>query len=126
MLFELKEKINLKRFFLLSFLSLAITLGFSKSLAEIYTIIGVYIATLTYLYIFFLAVAELFRPYTDKNYDKRKDGKGKVLGLFATKLLVLIIALLLGVQIMGSRIIICVINYILQILILGVSFKKGK
>lgn len=126
MLSELKTKINLKRFFLLSILSLIVTLCFSRNVAEFFTILGVYGATLLYLYIFFLAVKELFRPYTDPEYTKKKDGKGKVLALFATKLLVLIIALLLGVQIMGSRIIICVINYILQILILGVSFKKGK
>lgn len=126
MLSELKTKINLKRFFTLSLLSLAVTLSFSRNTEEVLTILGVYSATLLYLYIFFLAVKELFKPYTDPDYKKKKDGKGKVLGLFAAKLLVLIIALLLGVQIMGSRIIICLINYILQILILGVSFKKGK
>ncbi|MDD0854721.1 hypothetical protein HBN50_16550 [Halobacteriovorax sp. GB3] len=125
MLSKLKQKINLKRFFLLSIISTCICLALAKNLQEVLAILGVYVATLAYLILFNVAVAELFRPYTDKDFDKKKGNKGKVLGLFLGKLLVLIIALLIGVQIMGNRIIIPVINYIIQIIILGLSFKKG-
>ena len=53
-----------------------------------------------------------------------EDQGGTLLGLFIGKIIVLIVALVFGVQIMGKRIIIPVLIYVLQIGVLYLSFKK--
>lgn len=51
--------------------------------------------------------------------------KSGLIGLFIGKGIVLIVALTLGVQIMGKRIIIPVLIYVLQIVVLYLSMKKS-
>ncbi len=56
--------------------------------------------------------------------DQEQLDKVSIVILFLGKVFVLIVALSLGVQIMGKRIIIPLLIYVLQIAVLYLSFKK--
>jgi fatty-acid desaturase len=55
-----------------------------------------------------------------KNGGKR----AKILILFIGKFIVLALAITFGVQIMGNRIIIPILNYIIQIFVVALSFHR--
>jgi predicted membrane channel-forming protein YqfA (hemolysin III family) len=99
----------------------AICFYFAHNSMEYLAIGVVYIATIIYLLMFSEAIFQLTTTYAD---DKQKSDKKLVVALFVGKLVILISALIFGVQIMGSRIIIPLLNYIIHIFVLGASFKK--
>ena len=118
---DLFEKINFMRFFAFS---IPLALGCMAVLnnRDEWLAFGViYVATVIYLLMFALFVYELIRPHRIKDY---KLYKKNLVFLFIGKLLILIGAILFGVQILESKIIIPVINYFLNIFVLGVSIKK--
>jgi len=114
---RLKTKINLKRFLLLSPTTTILFCLFAKSLPEVLTILAIYVATLLSMGMLSEGVFELTEG---ENGGNRK----KILFLFIGKFVVLALALTLGVQIMGSRIIIPVLNYVFQIFVITLSFYK--
>ncbi|WP_127715459.1 hypothetical protein [Halobacteriovorax sp. HLS] len=121
----LKTKINHKKFFLMSLSTTALFLLFARNVEDIFAILLVYVATVTHLGMLAEAVFELIESQiTDGHIQNVKD---KIMYLFLGKLTILIISLLIGRQIMGNRIIIPVINYVIQIFILTFSIKtKGR
>ena len=114
---HLKRKINLKKFLFIGLVPLGISLGFCRNLPEIQTVIGIHLATLMNLFMLTEGVVEMTRQDVEPN-------KLKTTIMFIGKVVVLISALTLGVQIMGTRIIIPVLNYVAQIFMLGVSLKN--
>ncbi len=118
---ELLNKINFVRYFSLSLPLAAICLYLLTPGKEWLAFVVCYAATVIYLVMFWMAVDELIRPHRIDGYK----ANGKYLAfLFIGKLVILIGALLFGVQILQSKIIIPVINYFLNIFVLGVSIKK--
>lgn len=121
----LKTKINLKKFFSISLLTTGVFLLFARDINDVFAILLVYVATVTHLGMLAEAVFELIKSQiTDGHIHNVKD---KILYLFLGKLTILIMSLVISRQIMGDRIIIPVINYVIQIFILTFSIKsKGK
>ena len=60
----------------------------------------------------------------DQAVGKEESSKFDLIVLFIGKLIVLVVALTLGVQIMAKRIIIPLLIYVLQIVVLYLSLKK--
>jgi predicted membrane channel-forming protein YqfA (hemolysin III family) len=112
------NKIDFKKFFLISILPSAISIFFAIDNNEILAMGVIYIATVVYLFMFSEAIYEV----TDNT--KEKTNKRIVSFLLIGKLVILIGALIFGVQIMGKRIIIPVLNYIIHIFVLYISMKK--
>ena len=114
---RLKTKINLKRFILLSPTTTLLFCLFAKDMAELLTILGVYVATL-------LSMAMLSESVFEMTEGEDGGNRKKIVILFIGKFVVLALALTLGVQIMGSRIIIAVLNYVFQIFVITLCFYK--
>lgn len=114
-------KINLKLYIPLSFGTTALFIPFLNNKIEIYTHLGIYIATLLNLYMLVLFVQEMF---TEGKFKKEKSDKMMISIYAVCKLLVLFGALSFGVQFIGNRIIIPVINYIMQIFILVIGYTE--
>ena len=121
----LKTKINLKKFFLLSVSTTLLFLLFSRGWNDIIGILIVYVATVLHLGMLAEAVFELVKSQVSEGHIH--NAKDKIMYLFAGKLLILILSLVISRQIMGNRIIIPVINYVIQIFILTFSIRsKGR
>ena len=117
----LKTKINLKKFFLISLPTTGLFLLFARHQNDVIGILIVYVATVTHLGMLSEAVFELIQSQiTDGHIQNVKD---KILYLFLGKLTILIMSLVISRQIMGDRIIIPVINYVIQIFILTFSIR---
>ncbi|MFG1500388.1 hypothetical protein ABMA70_09285 [Halobacteriovorax sp. XZX-3] len=118
---DLFNKISFTRFFMLSLPMAAACLYLLTPGMEWTAFAVCYVATVLYLVMFWMAVDELIKPHRIDGYK----ANGKYLAfLFIGKLVILIGALLFGVQILQSKIIIPVINYFLNIFVLGASIKK--
>lgn len=118
---DLINKINFVRFFTLS-LPLAAVCVYLLTPGREWLAFGIcYFASILYLIMFWMAVDELIKPYRIDGY---KTNKKYLAFLFIGKLAILIGALLFSVQILESKIIIPVINYFLNIFVLGASIKK--
>ncbi len=121
----LKTKINLKKFFLMSVPTTCVFLLFSRGWNDISGILIVYVATVLHLAMLAEAVFELVKSQVSDGHIHRV--KDKIMYLFAGKLTILILSLVISRQIMGNRIIIPVINYVIQIFILTFSIRsKGR
>lgn len=118
---DLNQRINFARFFLLSLPLVAICLYFLKPGEEWMAFSVIYAASVIYLIMFSEAVHELIKPHRIEGYKIKKK---KLAFLFIGKLVILIGALLFGVQILQSKIIIPVINYFMHIFVLGASMRK--
>ncbi|MBT7611497.1 MAG: hypothetical protein HN576_17180 [Bacteriovoracaceae bacterium] len=113
-------KINLKRYLILIILSTATCFYFAENRQEI---IGITIAML-FTTISQLALTEAVCLLTDMTSNlSEKQKKKKLIIFMILKLFFLFLGLGLGVHFMGKRVIIPVINYILQISALGVSLR---
>jgi hypothetical protein len=110
---EITKKINFKKFFTISIIPTIICIALADNFQEVLAISVVYIATVIYLFMFAEAIYELTGIYKEKENNASKK---RVVILFVGKLVILVSALLFGVQIMGSRIIIPVLNYIIQVI----------
>lgn len=116
------KKINLKLFLPVSLGTLLIFSLFCNGLTEILVLIGVHVATLLNLYMLMFVVDRLLlspEVLASKNIDKFK-----VVSYFLLKIFVIFFALSLGVHFIGNRIIIPLINYVIQIFVLGISLKR--
>lgn len=119
------NKINFKQFTPASIFTLGFFCFFAENKSELIVIVGVYLATLVNLLMLTEGIIELTRRDVHEENSRLQINKEKVIYLFIGKILLLILALTLGVQIIGNRIIIALINYIMQIFILVLSFKKA-
>ena len=114
------KKIELKTFIPLSVASTIIFGLFCKSTNEVLVLSVVYIATL-------INLALLINLLTNMFELKLSGGEIKplnILTMFILKLIIMFAALTWGIHLVGNRIIIPLINYILQILILTFAMRK--
>lgn len=84
--------------------------------------VGVYLATLVNFWMLINIIEYL--ALSVKLGNKEKINKWKVSGFFVGKLLALLIALTLSIQIMGDKLLIPVLSYVSQIFVLGVSLRR--
>lgn len=117
------ERINFKIYVPLSIILILLGYFLSNSSSEFKVIITVFIAACLNQYMLVRGVDKLTKQAASTE-PNQEDQSGTLLGLFLGKIFVLIVALVLGVQIMGKRIIIPVLIYVLQIGVLYLSFKK--
>lgn len=117
------ERINFKIYVPLSIILILLGYFLSNSSSEFKVIITVFIAACLNQYMLVRGVDKLTKQAASTEANQ-EDQSGTLLGLFLGKIFVLIVALVLGVQIMGKRIIIPVLIYVLQIGVLYLSFKK--
>ncbi len=117
---RLSEKINFKKYLILSIILIALFYPFLQGLTEFKVLIVTYIAVLINQYMLVQGVADLIEPMA----RGEKADNGWIVFLFVGKALMLIIALIYGVQIMGNRIIIPVLFYVCQIFVLIFSSKR--
>lgn len=94
----------------------------AKNKDELIVMAGVFVAASLNQWMLVHAVAKM----TDSAIGKDIGSKKMIPILFIGKAIVLIVALTFGVQIMGKRIIIPLLIYVLQIVVLYLSFKKPK
>jgi hypothetical protein len=120
---ELIKKIEHKVFWPISLIS---TLGFcllGRDLTEILAILFVYAATLISLY---LLMAILYGMMMDPEVQSTgKLRKGRLMLYMLLHILFLFGSIGLGVHFMGNRIILAVLNYVIQIFALGVGLRKN-
>ena len=113
------EKINLKKYVLLVTITTAIALAFSRSYYDAIGVLAVFIGTLANHYMLVEGVFSVVEMGQGKKVDKTQ-----MLVIFIGKFVVLFGAIYLGWHFMGDRVIIPVLNYVVQIFILVFSFKK--
>lgn len=118
---EIIKKINFKKFFLISIVPTALSLLLVRNINEVFAILTIYLATVIYLFMFAEAV---YRLTENQRANKNDAKKGKIAFFFIGKFAILVGALIFGVQIMGNRIIIPVLNYIILIFVLTYSTKS--
>lgn len=118
---ELRKKIDYKLFMLCSVISTLITIIFLKNTNEYIGHIAFYLCVL--LSFFFLLRAVSFLLVI--GIESEKVNMFSMFKLMFFHLIILLIGLGIGVHFMGNKIIIGLINYIIQIFILGLSMKKG-
>ncbi len=113
----LKQKINYKYFFLFSVGATCVFSLLAKNWLELGIIWIIYFATLLNL----LILGYILSQYIKNN--KLGSHKLRIIFLSIIKLLILLIAISFGIQFVGNRIIIAMLNYIVQIFIIGIILK---
>ena len=116
----LKTKINLKKYFILTALTTVFCLALTANNEEKIAILVIYLATLINQFILVHLVQYLI-DFVSKDIPI---DKLKVIMLSVIKISVLFGSLYLGVLLMNSRVIIPLLNYVIHIFILVLSFKK--
>lgn len=114
------EKINLKKYALLSTVLLAIDYFLARDMAELKVMLTIFLAACLNQWMLVSGVMQI----TNVASGKEAPDKANLIMLFIGKVIVLLVALIFGVQIMGKRIIIPVLIYVLQIVVLYLSMKK--
>lgn len=120
---HIRTKINYKKYFLLTGGSTVLTMVFARSLDDVYGILIVYAATILNHIMMLRGVRELVTPYLPGNEDIKSDKTMMVL-FFVGKLVMLFGGISLGVLFMGNRVIIPVLNYVVQIFLLIYSLSN--
>lgn len=117
---HISEKISLRKYALLSTILLAIVYFLARDMAELKVMLTVFLAACLNQWMLVRGVQKITAAAAG-NGDGDKSG---LILLFIGKAIVLLVALVFGVQIMGKRIIIPVLIYVLQIVVLYLSMKK--
>lgn len=115
------EKINLKKYILLSAVLLAADYFLARDMAELKVMLTVFLAACLNQWMLVKGVMSI----TNVAGGKEEPDKANLIMLFVGKVIVLLVALVFGVQIMGKRIIIPVLIYVLQIVVLYLSINKS-
>lgn len=114
-------KINLKKYLIFSAILLSFSSLFLRSKAEFGVVLLVYLASCANHWMLIYIVRKL----TDAAANNAQRN-GKLITLMSIgKLLIVFAAISFGVQIMSKRIIIPVLIYVLQIVVLYLSFEKN-
>lgn len=120
---ELIKKIDHKLFWPISLVSTLFFCLFARNLTEVLTIFFVYVATLISLYLLMLIMhGVMFDP------EVRTSGRLNKSRLFLNMffhVLFLFGSIGIGVHFMGNRIILAVLNYVIQIFVLGIGLRKN-
>lgn len=119
---SLEKRVNLKRFFLISIPTFAVFIYLCKDQRESLAMLGVYLATIVNFWMLINIIEYLAQSV--KSNQRANISKWKVAGFFVGKMLALLVALTLSVQIMGDRLLIPVLSYVIQIFVLGVSLRR--
>lgn len=114
------EKINLKKYTLLSAVLLTAAYFLARDTAELKVMFTVFLAACLNQWMLVRGVMQI----TNVASGKEEADKTNLILLFIGKVIVLLVALIFGVQIMGKRIIIPVLIYVLQIVVLYFSLNK--
>ncbi len=117
---RISEKINFKKYLFFSSILLIAVFFLARNSAEIKVMLSIFTAACLNQYMLVRGVLKL----TSEAAGQIKNNKFELLVLFLGKIIVLIVALTIGVQIMEKRIIIPVLIYVLQIVVLYLSLKK--
>lgn len=115
------EKINFKIYIGLSIVLILLNYFLALDMREFKVMMTVFIAACINQYLLVQGIDKLTRQAA----TNEASDTGSIIGFFIGKVIVLIVALIFGVQIMGKRIIIPVIIYVLQIGILYLSLKSS-
>lgn len=118
---HISEKVSLRKYALLSTALLAAVYFLARDMAELKVMLMVFLAACLNQWMLVIGVMKI----TDIAVGKEESDKIGLIILFIGKVIVLLVALVLGVQIMGKRIIIPVLIYVLQIVVLYLSMKKS-
>ncbi len=118
---HISEKISLRKYALLSTLLLGAVYFLARDMSELKVMLLVFLAACLNQWMLVIGVQKI----TNAAAGKEESDKLGLLILFIGKVIVLLVALVLGVQIMGKRIIIPVLIYVLQIVVLYLSMKKS-
>lgn len=121
---QLTKRINLKLFIPISLGFTCVALFFANSNLEVMVISGIYVATLLNLGMLLGVISKIVE--IGSSVEPVKYSKILMVLAFIGKMAVIFLALSLGVHFMGKRIIIPLLNYVIQIFVLGVSLKRSK
>ena len=116
------EKINFKKYILFSLPIIILAIYLARNTSELKVMLTVFIAACLNQWMLVKLVVGMTRVASGEG----SVDKTQMVMMFIGKALVLILALTLGVQIMGKRIIIPVLIYVLQIGVLFLSLNKSK
>ena len=119
---RISEKIDFKKYFIFSLILLGTSLFMAQNFKEMSVMAIVFMAACVNQWMLVKAVIKL----TESTLISQTPNKSLFTLLFLGKTIVIIGALIFGVQIMGKRIIIPLLIYVLQIAILYLSFRKEK
>jgi hypothetical protein len=117
---HISEKIDFKKYVLYSTPLLVISYLLARNSAELKVMAMVFLAACLNQWMLVNGVSKLVKGAA----DEEQPSKGNLLLMFIGKIFVLVVALTLGVQTMGKRIIIPLLIYVLQIVVLYLSLKK--
>lgn len=116
----ISERIDLKKYALYSSILIIISIFLARNSSELMVMATVFLAAGLNQYMLVRGVSKI----ADQAVGKEESSKFDLIVLFIGKLIVLVVALTLGVQIMAKRIIIPLLIYVLQIVVLYLSLKK--
>jgi len=121
----LKEKINLPKYIILSLAATLIFLGFSYGDRRlIYVILSVYLATLINQALLVALIWSIIFTDTPKTRALRIKRLIKITSYLLSKVIILVLAIIAGVHFVGDKIIIALLNYIVQIVLLGLCLRR--
>lgn len=116
----ISERIDLKKYALFSSVLIIISIFLARNSSELMVMATVFLAAGLNQYMLVRGVSKI----ANQAVGKEESSKFDLIVLFIGKLIVLVVALTLGVQIMAKRIIIPLLIYVLQIVVLYLSLKK--
>ena len=120
---RLKTELNLKRYLLFSLPSTALCVALCGTWGEVLGVSIVYFGTVLNQIMLVASLREMLLPFVDT--ESRKSNK-KIVLLFVGKLVILFGSLSLGVHLMGKRVLIPLINYVILIFILVIFCMNKK
>ncbi len=116
----IRKKVNLLKYFACSIIHIGSTFFIVKNLEEYNVVLLVFLATVLNQWMLIESIESMINVASGKSQE---DSLNTVL-IFLGKSFLLLAALTFGVHIMGKRIIIPLLNYIVQIFILYISFRQ--
>ena len=120
---QLKTKINLKVYLPYSLPSTLICFALCRNLDEVLGVIVVYLGTIINQFMLVQGIRELIQPCLEAASSRRVK---RIIFLFVGKLVILFGTLSLGVHLMGERVLIALINYVVLIFVLVVFGMNKK
>ena len=121
---RLKTELNLRRYILFSLPSTALCIALCRTWIDVLAVFIVYFGTVLNQIMLVASLREMLLPFIDTK--SRKSNK-KIVLLFVGKLVILFGSLSLGVHLMGKRVLIPLINYVVLIFVLVLfGFEKEK
>jgi hypothetical protein len=116
----IRKKINIKKYLWLSTIHMGITYFIVNNAQEYFVVLLVFVATVINQWMLIESVNTMVQSAAGKPTE---DTSSSVM-MFLVKTLMLLVVLSFGVHFMGKRIIIPLLNYVIQIFILYFSFRQ--